>query len=198
MDIRKNLYPPGVENLIEFNRISDEKLERIICFIDETPALLEIPMLRKRIRTLATRARKYAIYLVLAGQDWRSTTIDASIRNQFSTVVQCKALNIHQSRVLLGTSDAVDLERPGEAILRLPGREPVKVLIPLIGDNEYSLLPAPTKKLAELPEPEIDQEARIRELHAAGVSKTNIQLEVFGYKGGYAYDKVTKIINTND
>ena len=104
----------------------------VTLLIDEATALLADKAIEEQIRTLALRARKYGIYAIMGGQDWKAASLDTAIRNQLSTRVQFKAQDGAQSRVLLGTSEAARIEHIGRAYAVLPGRPRLEIQAPHI------------------------------------------------------------------
>ncbi|GAG86948.1 unnamed protein product, partial [marine sediment metagenome] len=124
---------PGVDSLQQYNALADEKISPLVLLGDEITALLADKKVEAKLRTLALRARKYGMWLVLAGQDWRAVSLDPAIRNQLSCCVQFKAKSGPQSRVLLECSDARDLTVKGRALAWLPGREMIEMQSPIIG-----------------------------------------------------------------
>jgi DNA segregation ATPase FtsK/SpoIIIE-like protein len=123
MNRRKGLYQafPGVDSLAAFNARAAEPLSPVIALIDEATALLSDRSVHNATRTLALRARKYGLWLVLGGQDWKAASVDTAIRNQLSTRIHFKAQSPSQSRVLLGDGCAAAIEAPGRAYVQLPG-----------------------------------------------------------------------------
>lgn len=207
MDRRKELYSayPGVDSLAAYNHkvaSNSEPLAPTVCLIDEATALLSDRSVHNAARTLALRGRKYGLWLVLGGQDWKAATIDTAIRNQLGTRVHFKAQSASQSRVLLGDGAAAAIETPGRAWAQLPGRPMIELQAPMVtlADIENALdgQEASFEPLPEVePQPDADEAtaARIRELAAQGLSLNAIQREVFGYTGGAAYTTVRQMLD---
>lgn len=200
LDRRKALYAqyPGVDSLYAYNEQSDEPLVPIVAVIDEATALLENRVVEKHLRTLALRARKYGLWLILAGQDWKASTLDTAIRNQLGARIQFHAMDAAQSRVLLGRPGAEELDVKGRAIAVLPGREALTFQAPMIKHSELRMLrgDGPSLEMPDLPEDveKRDKVEQVLELHAEGVSNRKIEEEVYGYTGGYATTSVNRII----
>lgn len=135
MGSRKELYKdfPQVDSLELYNQRAGDPLPPIACLIDEASNLMDNKAIEKATRTLALRARKYGIYLLLSGQDFKANTLDSSIRNQMSTRIQLKAQDATQSRILLGVSVAKDISKLGRGYAVLPGRNLVEIQTPYIG-----------------------------------------------------------------
>lgn len=206
LDRRKTLFAeyPGVDSLAMYNEQA-EPIAPIICLVDEATALLTHGGIEGALRTLALRARKYGLWLVLGGQDWKATSLDTAIRNQLSTRIQFKALSASQSRVLLQRSGAEDLDAKGRALAWLPGRDLVEMQSPWIshqdiiaamtGNGPRHAMPEPVTVDGEVNETERDE--LIRRLAAEGLSQNRIQMETFGYTGGKAYSEVKRVLNSN-
>jgi len=115
MNRRKALYSdfPSVDSLATYNVQAETPLSSVICLADEATALLADKSVESAIRTLVLRARKYGLWCVLGGQDWKASSLDTAIRNQLATRVQFKALSASQSRVLLQRNGAELLDVAG-------------------------------------------------------------------------------------
>jgi hypothetical protein len=203
MERRKQLFNAhsGIDRLDRYNAVASEPLNPIITLVDEATALLDNKDIEGHLKNLTLRARKYGLWLILAGQDWKSTSLDTAIRNQLSTRVQFKALNASQSRVLIGEGDAKDINTIGRALVVLPGRPMIEMQAPFVS---HSMLmdavrgngPQRNLELNEIqPENHPDLNAqRVRELHAGGMSDTAIAREVFKYGNAYYITKVRDIL----
>jgi hypothetical protein len=205
MEKRKEMYSryPGVDSLPTYNSMSDEKLQPAICLVDESTALLGNKKVEKSLKTLALRARKYGLWLILLGQDWRGASLDISIRNQLSARFSFKTMSKSQSYVLLGCNDAYDLpaDKPGRAVAILPGMEKTVMQCPMVTrDDILNTLTTGQPKFA-MPEPQPNEDAQqaelIRELHEQGLSKREIQKRIFGYCGGAAFNAVDNALSGN-
>lgn len=137
---RKDLFnrlAPYAENLADFNAEADP-LPRIVLGIEEATALMEDKTIERAIRRLILRVRKYGIYVLLGGQDWKSTSFDTAIRAMCSTRIQFKANDPNQSRVLIGTPEAAAITEPGRAIALLKGRERLEIQTPAVSAREIA------------------------------------------------------------
>lgn len=201
MDRRSLLFRefPGVDSLAAYNaRAGDEPLIPVVALIDEATALLSDRGVQGAMRTLVLRARKYGLWMVLGGQDWKAASIDSAIRNQLSSRIQFRASDAAQSRTLLGDGAASTIEVVGRAYAQLPGRPMLQIMAPLVSGGDIGRALAgqggPAGELPEAAEDGGDQDARIRELAGGGRSLNAIQREVFGYIGGAAYEAVKRVL----
>jgi len=203
LDRRKEKYTayPGVDSLYSYNEQAEDPLRPIVAVVDEATALLENKSVETHLRTLALRARKYGLWLILAGQDWKATTLDTAIRNQLGARIQFKAMSASQSRVLLNQPGAEELSVKGRAMAILPGRMPMVFQAPMIKQSEIRGLrsggpvfemPISDEKMAALSDREI--ESRVLEMHEQGISNRQIEMAVFNYSGGRATERVSQII----
>ena len=169
MNRRKELYQafPGVDSLAAYNARTAEPLPPVIALIDEATALLSDRSVHNATRTLALRARKYGLWLVLGGQDWKAASVDTAIRNQLSTRIHFKAQSPSQSRVLLGDGCAAAIEAPGRAYVQLPGQPLTELQAPLVtvADIEAALT-GQTGPAEALPEAQAHDGALLSELDA--------------------------------
>jgi len=200
LDRRKELYAgyPGVDSLYTYNAEAEQPLEPLIAVFDEATALLENKEIEGDLRTLALRARKYGLWLILAGQDWKHNTLDTAIRNQLGSRIQFKAMSPPQSRVLLGQAGAEEINVKGRALALLPGREMMTIQSPIIRHSEIRRMTGtgPQREMPEIDDDRTDDNhaARIRELAQSGMSDSGIAREVFGYANGYSIDKVRQAL----
>lgn len=199
---RKRLYLeyPGIDSLDLYNRRAREPLSPIVCLVDEATALLGDRSVQTAMRTLAQRARKYGIWLVLGGQSWRASHIDPATRDMLSTRIQFHAASASQSRLLIDDGAAAAIEAEGRAYARIPGRPLTQIQAPFVDGQEvldaldgqdgpaYDAPPA-----VEAPDGE-DQRAQILQLAGQGLSKNAIQREIFGYVGGAAFEAVSEAL----
>ena len=198
LDRRKGLFAayPGADSLNAYNARSGEQLTPCVCIVDEATALLENKDIEEQLRTLTLRARKYGLWLWLAGQDWKSTTLDTAIRNQLATRVQFKAMSASQSRVLLQNAGAEDLDVKGRAMAWIPGRELLTIQAPYVSleDIEAALKGNGARRAMPERQPGDSTADKVRDLWEAGQSLNAIQRSVFGYVGGAAYEQVKAIL----
>jgi DNA segregation ATPase FtsK/SpoIIIE-like protein len=198
----------GVASLDQYNAVTQgDHLKPVVLLVDEATALLENKNVEGALKTVCLRARKYGVWAILAGQDWKASSLDTAIRNQLSTRVQFRALSASQSRVLLGTGDAADLDAIGRAIAEIPGRGRVMLQAPMITAAMFASAARGAGPQRELPDyetatdsagdvvlieddPDLPEARRIQHLHAQGCSKSEIERRVFGFNGGAAYRNV--------
>lgn len=196
---RRELYAdyPGVDSLYRYNEQADDPLLPLVAIVDEATALLGDKDVESHLRTLALRARKYGLWLILAGQDWKASSLDTAIRNQLATRIQFRAMSASQSRVLLERSGAEEIEVRGRALASLPGRDmiefqaPAFEVGPMRGNGPMQAMPEQKSQSAQN-----DRAEHILELADQGLSDTAIAREVFGYANGYSIDKVRAVTTT--
>jgi DNA segregation ATPase FtsK/SpoIIIE-like protein len=100
------------------------ELPIIVVFYDEFSALMHRSQAQqKRILSdllqLALRARKYGIFLVIAGQTFKADLIDSAVLGQFNFNVAFRVRNSAVSMSVLGQPGAEKLTHPGEAIVKM-------------------------------------------------------------------------------
>lgn len=209
LERRKELFNqhPGIDRLDRYNAIASAPLKPIITVIDEATALLDNKDIEAHLKELTLRARKYGLWLVLAGQDWKASSLDTAIRNQLSTRVQFKALNASQSRVLIGEGDAKDLDAVGRALAVLPGKPMMELQAPYVnagmileavkGNGAQRALDLAAVEVGQAIEDDLtlSEPERVKLLDAQGASRSEIERRVFGFAGGSAYRKVKDILS---
>jgi DNA segregation ATPase FtsK/SpoIIIE-like protein len=197
MDRRKALYAqhPGVDSLRAYNARAEEPLTPVVILVDEATALLGDKPVENATRTLALRARKYGLWLVLGGQDWKASSLDTAIRNQLSSRIQFRAMSSSQSRVLLQQSGAENLDTPGRALAILPGHPLLELQAPVIAYEDIIVALAGSGPQNPMPtEADVTREELIRILAGEGLSQRQIELQVFGYTGGKAHTEVRRVL----
>lgn len=198
LDHRRELYAryPGVADLDGYNARAGDPLAPIVVLFDEATALLDDKAVEGAIKTLTLRARKYGLWVVLGGQDWKASSLDTAIRNQLASRVQFRAMSASQSRVLLQQNGAETLDVPGRALAILPGRELMKLQAPLVNDGMLARLGdgGPRSELPDVAQGDGGQTQEILDLAADGLSRREIESRVFGYSGGAAHRRVAEVL----
>jgi hypothetical protein len=127
---RKTLYeslsstPKDIERYnILAQRENAEALPVVVVMYDEFSALMhKAQAQQKRILAdllqLALRARKYGIFLVIAGQSFKADIVDSAVLGQFNFSVAFKVRNVATSMSLIGQPGAEKIIQPGEAFVR--------------------------------------------------------------------------------
>ena len=196
---RKELYSqyPGVDRLDRYNQKAKKRLHPLVFVMDEATSLLGDKSVESALKTVVLRGRKYGIWGVLAGQDWKASTLDSAIRHQLVTRLQFKAMSSSQSRVLLGQVGAEDLAVPGRGLLLLPGREVLKVHTPYV-DIGNGLLEGtgPRRQFPQEEGGEVSsaQVKQIKALLGQGLAQSAVEKAVFSYTGGAAYRAVKAVV----
>lgn len=201
LDRRKELFAahPGVDSLRTYNQQAPEPLPVIVCLTDEATALLADKAVESAARILALRARKYGLWCVFGGQDWKATSIDSAIKNQLSARIHFKALNGAQSRVLLGRSDAEHIKVKGRAMAILPGRNFLEMQTPFLSAKDVlatwrngaqPLNPMPVYE----PKPS-EKHQTILQMWHNGRSITAIAEEIYGSHGGKQNQLIQAVID---
>lgn len=199
MDRRKELYAsyPGVDKLSLYNQISDKKLDPLVIAIDEGTTLMNDKRIEKILRTLAIRARKFGIWLIIGCQDWKVSSIDGTIKYQLSTQVQFKTKSGAQSRALLEDSCAKDIKVRGRAFAILRGQEMIEMQAPIIGYQDIIAAMTGDGPCNEMPETESgDLKSRVIEAwkSLSNPSITVVCRELFnGQQGGANWNRVKEI-----
>jgi DNA segregation ATPase FtsK/SpoIIIE-like protein len=206
MERRRALFHefPGVDSLSAYNaRAGDEQLAPLVVLVDEATALLADRSVHNRTKELVLRARKFGIWFVLGGQDWKASSLDTALRNMLATRVQFHTSSGSQSRMLLGDGAAAGLVVAGRAIVQLPGRPQLEIQAPLVTTAEISAaLRGQEGPAFDLPEEDEEVESddpeaeRILELHRKGWTSRAIEREIFGKTGGAYYERVRRVLES--
>ena len=131
LEDRKILYesfgsgtPKDIERYnVMARRENKPELPMIIVLYDEFTALMNRSQaIQKRIVSdiyqLALRARKYGIFLVLAGHSYKADVLDSTVVGQFSFNICFRVRTVHTSISVLGEGGAEHINTVGEALIR--------------------------------------------------------------------------------
>jgi len=181
---------PQATKLTIYNRFTTEPLPPIVVGIDEITTVAEMlkgNRLKMPFKLLIQRCRKYGIYFVSGAPSWRSSDLETTLRSQFSTTVHFHARDGASSRILLGRSDAKDLNKRGHAYAILPGRPMTRILAPYIDYEQIMRYLSPPQKPAAQPvappPPPSESEAQDREfvrLVSEGKSRRQAARQAYG------------------
>lgn len=186
---------------------------RLLVVLDEISSLAqelsgkERETLWQRMRMISAEGRKAGITMIMALQDSTVRSIDAPTKRN-STRIVFRVVDGEASRIFLGTDGAErlppgyfltvvgDLVRgrgfaPSDAEIDAFLRSRPRAALPKPGwiDGEGTLTPSPSPT-------ERGEDQRIVDLFEQGMSMNEIQMEVFGYTGGAAYQAVKAAISS--
>lgn len=193
---RKALYAdaPQAYDLPSYNRLTGEPLAPIVVLVDEGTAMLNEAGIADPLRQVVQTARQFGVYALLAGQNVNHRVMPTQTRDNFSTRL-CFHTSAASRHVVLGeTPDDVTVK--GRAWVVRPGEALQQVQCPFVTRQEVARVitkgkPARVLDVEAVPPTETDKDTEyIRNLRAQGMSMNRIQLEVFGYTGGKAYNAV--------
>lgn len=188
----------GVDSLYLYNSLADEPIRPLVIIGDEITALLADRDVEKGLSTLALRARKFGMWLVLAGQDWKAANVDTTIRNQLSCCIQFKAKSAAQSRILLETSDAQKISTAGRALAWLPGRDIIEMQAPIIGRQDIIAAMTgngPQYDMPDMPDDGLKQRVIDTWQSMDRPNITAVTAEIFdGQRGGTNWNRVKDIV----
>lgn len=109
----------GTQNMVDYNRVADEPLPRLVCVIEELASLWtsdrERDRVHKLIQRVANMGRACGIHLIVCTQLPLVTVVPSIIRVNFWVKLCGKVNNGKESQVVLGRSGAQNLPR-------IPGR----------------------------------------------------------------------------
>ncbi len=216
MERRQNLFAQVyARNLQSYNARADKPLPVILAVFDEladiTLALGKSSQAYTDLTRLVQKGAGLGIFVWAGAQNPKSDILGTLARGQLTTRLAFRMNESHQSRVILERNGAERLpaDVPGRMLARLPGTGNLVLCQGYYLDDDDMLTRAQklttTKPLTwgdlagdqELVTADlVDHEtARIRELHAQGLSKRQIQQEIFNYVGGAAYEAVNRALN---
>jgi len=116
------------KNIERYNTLAGREgapeLPIIVIFYDEFSALMHRSQAQQKriladLLQLALRARKYGIFLVIAGQTFKADLIDSAVLGQFNMNIAFKVRSGAVSISVIGETGAEDLRQPGEALVKM-------------------------------------------------------------------------------
>lgn len=137
---RKQLYQAtgrGVKSLDMYNAITGHTLPYCLFFTDETTVLMaESKAMSQYLTNIANYARKYGILLICGGQDFKADTFSTTLRNQFSSRFQFKAMDKVQGRLILpDVKDAHEIDIKGQCYAYTADRGIFKMQAPILSED---------------------------------------------------------------
>lgn len=211
---------PQVKDLAQYNALTGEHLRPLVCFVDESAALFRQPETKGPAVDLAQMGRKFGLGLVFAGTDFKADTLPSEATGNFGARI---ALHLRPSlsQSLLFCRDAANLRDKGRALAALPGTAGlVEMQCPIVetwddlppGQAQIELAncapdgasrPAEMAQATELPrsieqvdDAGLPDDERVRCIVAAGFSKRQAALRVFGGDAGAAWRKLEQALST--
>ena len=189
---------PRAKTIGQYNELSGNDEKTIVVFIDEGASLFVEQETKKPITMLAQMSRKVAIFLVAAGTDWKASTIDSSCTSNFSTRIAMHLMP-GLSRSLINCTDAYNLDRPGRALVLLPGRKLTEMQCPQV--TRWDDLPSANVKQVELFVPDVSTLTdRVKEVVAEidSVSVSAVCRALDMKTGGSDFYKIKDILTELD
>lgn len=196
MERRRTLYHqyPTAERLDEYNQLAPDPLSPRIVMIDEATTLLNVDAIADPVRTLSQRARKYGIFLLLAGQSMRADVVTTDTRDQFNSIIQLKANSPSQSRILIHSGVAHSIKHPGRGYVILSGREMLEMQSPYLTPKMINGDLSHSSQVLEMPATQPSEEELVRQGMASGMTKNQICMQVWGSSGGVQYQRIEDIM----
>lgn len=209
---RKALYQKtgvGIKSIEHYNRLTGESLSYAIFACDEvTVAFGESKKLQRQLTHLVTFAAKYGIEIILSGQNWKTTNVDSTLRDQFSSRFQFKAMDRHQGAILIPDAAAHEITVKGRCFCWIPERgEVLQMQTPYVSSEILQTVAKPVHPIlpGDMPMWDIsgDEDDReptprekiICELYQSGASLKQISEQINeGRYGGWYYDKIREVL----
>lgn len=182
-------------------REEKEPLPIIVLMYDEFSAFMlnRAQAQQKRILAdiyqLALRARKYGIFLVLAGQSFKSDVVDTTVIGQFGFNICFRVRTVQHSMNIIGTPGAESLTQQGEALMRTKDGRIVRLQSLYVDDDQLiealaiyemedhsAVVPEIVKEIVHFSRENLNNKVLIRELEKhfreLGSSRKDIMLAI--------------------
>jgi len=203
---RRDLYAQTTAtSLSEYNQyagtVGAKELEPWLLLIDEGTHLLNQDGCNGPLREVVQTARQYGIWCVLSGQSANHKVISTQARDQFSTRM-CFRVPPNSSRVVLGTSEAANLNAKGRAYVIRPGEQMCQVQVPFIERKEFVKAIQDHRGKPRNPQPattvdlssSVPTDEQIKNSYKKLGSMRQVELDLFGYTGGRAHERVRAVV----
>lgn len=138
---------PRAKTIDDYNRITGDDLRPIVCFVDEAAPLFSEQDTKQPITTLAQMARKFGMWLILGGTDFKATTIPSNCTGNCGARVGFH-LQPGLSRSLLNCTNAFELDQAGRALAMIPGQKMQEIQCPIV--TSWDDLPSANVEVKEL------------------------------------------------
>jgi len=155
------------KNLASFNEKAEQKLPRIVCFVDEMATLIGLGQLTTELHTvlrvLSSQGRAVGIHLVLCTQHSSVDVLPGWVKTNMVLRVSAKMPNHQASMVVLDTVTASTLPDVAGRMVFSSGRQEFIAQSPFITDNQIATAvklsqqfkkPDDTEFISVLPKPE--------------------------------------------
>jgi S-DNA-T family DNA segregation ATPase FtsK/SpoIIIE len=158
------------------------ELPIIVVVYDEFSALMHRSQAQQKrilseVLQLALRARKYGIFLIIAGQTFKADLIDSAVLGQFSFNVAFHVRTGQISLSILGQTGAEKLMQPGEALVKIKDGTVTHIQALYIDDDELlealedyrdpenrNNVPALVRSIVQYAHEHMDDQVKFREL----------------------------------
>lgn len=138
----KLLHNAAVNNILAYNKKTNNALQYIVLVIDEFSDLMHTSKkeFQTQICLLAQKARACGIHIVIATQRPSVDVITGIIKANFPSRISCKVSSLVDSRVVLDRSGAEKLLGRGDALINSIGLDMVRFQGAFIDTNEIEHL----------------------------------------------------------
>lgn len=204
--VRQNSNPHFVEDLAQYNQVAAryglESLPPILFALDEANNLLgSSNTLDEALHEVLRRNRKPGCTVALFAHTWHSTQVRSAI---FTNLTRRIAFRCEErtSRVVLHSPIASSIpNQPGAMIMKedgkdikvqsyfLPAQRILSDVQPIEGEWEEVDRPVRKNRLED------GDREKILEMYGEGASQRKIEMDIFGYNGGKAWELVREILD---
>ena len=142
-----------VRDIDSYNEMAEEKIPRIVIFIDELSDLMVVASkkVEESVTRLSQLARAAGIHLVVATQRPSVDVITGIIKANFSTRISLRVASKVDSRVIIDSSGAETLLGQGDMLYVTMGARPVRVQGAFVSERDVKRV---VKYLKSIGEPE--------------------------------------------
>lgn len=118
------LQKNGCVNLAEYRKKFPEKnADYVVVVIDELQSLIKIAAFEKSLASLAAKGRAAGISIIVATQYPHSRVVNSTITTHFDGRIVFRLQNAAQSRCVLNTQGAENLQGKGDGLFSMGGEE---------------------------------------------------------------------------
>lgn len=135
----KILEAAGVRQIKEYNRFAEEKLPRIVIYIDELADLMldAKTETEESILKLAQHGHDVRIHMILSTHYPRTDILPFELRDAFPNRIVFSVCSVTDSRVILGETGAEDLLLFGDMLFKTDGHPyPERIQAPFVSTKE--------------------------------------------------------------
>ena len=125
----------NVTNIDKYNEKSNDKLSRIVVFIDEMGEISNLDLFKNNLTKILTEGYKYGIHLILATSSYLKDYYDSKLIDLFNYVLTFDLASKEQAK-FVKIDDANLLNIEGDALIRCKNNNIINIQTPYVSNKD--------------------------------------------------------------